>query len=186
MAMVARVSVRFLLTVLCAHGAEIGERRAPSGAKLYFRHGAVGSAKTLSLLAVAHTYEAQGKSVVVIKPEMDHRFGTTTVASRAGLSREADVLVSAKTDLPEIFDGCDCVLVDEAQFLSAHVIDQLRDLATTRGIPVICYGLRTDFRSELFDGSRRLFELAGERQMLCQLARSAPALCRSPCVRRLD
>jgi thymidine kinase len=162
-------TARVLLTVghlLCARGTEIA--RPPSGAKLYFRHGAVGSAKTLSLLAVAHTYEAQGKTVIVIKPEMDRRFGTTTVASRAGLSREADLLVTAKTDLPDVFDGCDCVLVDEAQFLSAHVIDQLRDLATRRGIPVICYGLRTDFRSELFDGSRRLFELAGGRAFLAQ------------------
>lgn len=137
------------------------QRHATAGAKLYFRHGAVSSAKTLSLLACAHNYEAQGKKVVVIKPELDVRFGKQKVASRAGLDRDADILVTATTTLvDEHFDGCACVLVDEAQFVSAHVVEQLRDLATRCGVPVICYGLRTDFRTELFEGSRRLLELA--------------------------
>ena len=83
------------------------------------------------------------------------------MASRAGLNREADILVKADTQLPaEAFDACKCVLVDEAQFLSPQVIDQLRDIATQRRIPVICFGLRTDFRSQLFEGSKRLFEVA--------------------------
>ena len=130
-------------------------------AKLYFRYGTVSSAKTLALLACAHTYEVQGNKVVVIKPDFDVRFGKTTVASRAGLSREADILVKADTVLPaEAFNDCQCVLVDEAQFMSTFMIDQLREVATTRGVPVICYGLRNDFRSELFEGSKRLFELA--------------------------
>lgn len=130
-------------------------------AKLYFRYGTVSSAKTLALLACAHTYEVQGNKVVVIKPDFDIRFGKTTVASRAGLSREADILVKADTVLPAAcFDDCQCVLVDEAQFMSAFIIDQLREVASTRGVPVICYGLRNDFRSELFEGSKRLFELA--------------------------
>ena len=130
-------------------------------AKLYFRYGTVSSAKTLALLACAHTYEVQGNKVVVIKPDFDVRFGKTTVASRAGLSREADLLVKTDTVLPaDAFDGCQCVLVDEAQFMSSFIIDQLREIASTRGVPVICYGLRNDFRSELFEGSKRLFELA--------------------------
>ena len=130
-------------------------------AKLYFRYGTVGSAKTLNLLAVAHNYERQGKGVVVMKPSVDTRFGASRVASRAGLEREADLLLENQTELPpELFDSCHCVLVDEAQFVSAFVIDQLRELTAARDIPVICYGLRNDFRTHLFAGSRRLLELA--------------------------
>ena len=130
-------------------------------AKLYFRYGTVGSAKTLNLLAVAHNYERQGKGVVVMKPSVDTRFGPSRVASRAGLEREADLLLENETELPEeLFDSCHCVLVDEAQFVSAFVIDQLRQLTLERNIPVICYGLRNDFRTHLFAGSKRLLELA--------------------------
>ena len=130
-------------------------------AKLYFRYGTVGSAKTLNLLAVAHNYERQGKPVVVMKPAVDTRFGTSKVASRAGLDREADLLLEADTEVPPgLLDSCNCILVDEAQFLSAFVIDQLWEITNSRNIPVICYGLRTDFRTHLFEGSRRLLELA--------------------------
>jgi len=130
-------------------------------AKLYFRYGTVGSAKTLNLLAVAHNYERQGKRVLVLKPGIDTRHGATRVASRAGLAREADLVVHDDTVLdPSAFRGVAAVLVDEAQFLSAAVVDQLRALTADPGVPVLCYGLRTDFRSRLFDGSRRLLELA--------------------------
>jgi thymidine kinase len=139
-------------------------------AKLYFRHGTMTSAKTLNLLAVAHNYRTQGKRVVVLKPRLDDRFGTKKVVSRAGLECDADMLLEPTTSLdPEKFEGIDCVLVDEAQFLSAHVIEQLRSLA--RKIPVICYGLRTDFRTHLFEGSKRLMELADsieEIKVTCQ------------------
>jgi len=130
-------------------------------AKVYFRHGVVGSAKTLNLLAVAHSYEIQGKKTLVVKPSMDTRFGQDNVKSRAGLNRQADLLVDAKTVFPpETFSGTDCVLVDEAQFVHPSVIEQLRHVASTQAVPVICYGLRTDFRSRLFPGSKRLMELA--------------------------
>ncbi len=130
-------------------------------AKLYFRYGTVGSAKTLNLLAVAHNYERQGKPVVVMKPAVDTRFGTSKVASRAGLVREADLLLEADSEVPAAqLDSCNCILVDEAQFLSAFVINQLWEITSSRNIPVICYGLRTDFRTHLFEGSRRLLELA--------------------------
>ncbi len=130
-------------------------------AKLYFRYGTVSSAKTLNLLAVAHNYENQGKRAIVLKPSVDTRHGAGQVVSRAGLGRPAHVVVDDDTvlDLDE-FAGCACVLVDEAQFLSPALIDQLRELTRTHDVPVICYGLRTDFRSHLFDGSRRLMELA--------------------------
>jgi thymidine kinase len=130
-------------------------------AKLYFRHGTVGSAKTLNLLAVAHNYRQQGKEVLLIKPEMDTRFGKDQIKSRAGLEMKADVLVTLETNLLELdFEGISCILVDEAQFLPTEIIDQLREITFLKGIPVICYGLRTDFRSRLFPGSLRLLELA--------------------------
>jgi len=130
-------------------------------AKLYFRHGTVGSAKTLNLLAVAHNYRQQGKEVILMKPDIDTRFGSGQIQSRAGLSMDADVLVNLETDLLGLcLDNVSCVLVDEAQFLSMHHIDQLREITQRNGIPVICYGLRTDFRTKLFPGSLRLMEVA--------------------------
>jgi thymidine kinase len=132
-------------------------------AKLYFRYGSVGSAKTLNLLAVAHSYEQQGKRVLVLKPELDTRFGRERIKSRAGLERDADLLVGPQTRLDHKgFSGANCVLVDECQFLSPEVVDQLREVSTELDIPVICYGLRGDFRTELFPGSKRLLELADE------------------------
>lgn len=130
-------------------------------AKLYFRYGAMSSAKTLNLLACAHSYKCQDKKVLVMKPQMDTRFGAGIVRSRAGLDREADVLLTEKsTFYKEQFDGVSCILVDESQFLHPSVVQRLRDVATNFGVPVICYGLRTDFRSRLFPGSQRLMELA--------------------------
>jgi thymidine kinase len=130
-------------------------------AKLYFRHGTVGSAKTLNLLAVAHNYRQQGKEVILMKPDIDTRFGRQQIQSRAGLSMEADVLVGLETDILGLcFDNISCVLVDEAQFLSMSHVDQLREITQRNKIPVICYGLRTDFRTKLFPGSLRLMEIA--------------------------
>ena len=95
-------------------------------AKLYFRFGAVGSAKTLNLLAVAHNYRQQGKQVLLIKPELDDRFGKERIKSRAGLEMAADILVTAETELLDIdFTGINCILVDEAQFLTKQQVYQL-------------------------------------------------------------
>jgi len=130
-------------------------------AKLYYRYGTVGSAKTLNLLAVAHNYRQQGKKVCLIKPAIDDRFGTGQIRSRAGLEMDADILVSFDTELLALkWQGINCILVDEAQFLSAKIIEQLREITLVQGIPVICYGLRTDFRTKLFEGALRLMELA--------------------------
>ncbi len=130
-------------------------------AKLYFRHGTVGSAKTLNLLAVAHNYRQQGKKVYLIKPKMDSRFGEEKIQSRAGLFAEADFLVEEELSLEKLsLEKVSCILVDEAQFLKKEVIEALRAIATEEDIPVICYGLRTDFKSYLFEGSKRLMELA--------------------------
>ena len=130
--------------------------------KLYFRHGAVSSAKTLNLLACAHSYRAQGKTVLLIKPALDTRFGADVIKSRAGLENIADVLVTPTTDLLQVTppSGIHCVIVDESQFLSPRHIEQLRAITALWQVPVICYGLRTDFRTRLFPGSARLLELA--------------------------
>ncbi|MBM3184072.1 MAG: thymidine kinase [Chlamydiae bacterium] len=130
-------------------------------AKLYFRHGTVGSAKTLNLLAVAHNYRQQGKKVLLMKPDFDVRFGKERIKSRAGLEMQADILITTEDSLRGIdYMGISCILVDEAQFLSAKVIEEFRDITLKWDIPVLCYGLRTDFKTKLFEGSMRLMELA--------------------------
>ena len=130
-------------------------------AKLYFRYGTMGSAKSLNLLAVAHNYQLQGKKVFLIKPKLDVRFGASSIKSRAGLEKDADLLVEADTQIDfELMAQFDCILVDEAQFLSSNLVDQLRQISQKKSVPVICYGLRSDFRTHLFEGSRRLLELA--------------------------
>ena len=141
-------------------------------AKLYFRYGTMDSAKTMNLLAVAHNYRQQGKKVALLKPRLDDRFGGGVIASRSGLEKPVDLLLEKDTVLdPPFFADLDCVLVDEAQFLSIQVIEQLRTLTHSQNVPVICYGLRTDFRTRLFPGAQRLFELADsieEVKVTCQ------------------
>ena len=141
-------------------------------AKLYFRYGTMDSAKSMNLLAVAHNYRKQGKRVLLLKPALDDRYGKERIASRSGLHADADMLVAPDTVLARaMFEGIDCVLVDEAQFLAPQVIEQLRLVTLELDIPVICYGLRTDFRTELFPGSARLMALADsieEVKVTCQ------------------
>jgi len=141
-------------------------------AKLYFRYGTMDSAKSMNLLAVAHNYRKQGKRVLLVKPRHDSRFGASTIASRSGLEATADLMIDHDTVLdPRDFAGLDCVLIDEAQFLPPAVIDDLRRITIDPGVPVICYGLRTDFRTRLFPGAQRLMELADrieEVKVTCQ------------------
>lgn len=130
-------------------------------AKLYFRYGAMGSAKTMNLLAVAHNYEQQGKRVILIKPSLDDRFGADAIRSRAGFSRKADLVVAPNDVINlSLLEGIHCILVDECQFLSEAIIHQLRNITVDLDIPVICYGLRTNFMTRLFEGSKRLLEIA--------------------------
>jgi thymidine kinase len=144
----------------------------PLVAKLYFRYGTMDSAKSMNLLAVAHNYRKQGKKVLLVKPRLDTRFGAAKISSRSGLEAEADLMVEEDTQLdPRDFVGLDCVLVDEAQFLPPTVIEDLRRITVDPGVPVICYGLRTDFQTKLFPGSQRLMELADgieEVKVTCQ------------------
>jgi len=129
-------------------------------AKLYFRYGTVSSAKTLNLLAVAHNYRNQGKQILIVKPRLDTRFGEKAVTSRAGLTVEADVLVSEQSASFDVRGGTSCILVDEAQFIPIETIDYLRFITIERNVPAICYGLRTDFQRRLFPASERLLALA--------------------------
>ena len=141
-------------------------------AKLYFRYGTMDSAKSMNLLAVAHNYRKQGKRVLLAKPRIDNRFGNHKIVSRSGLEGDADLLIDDETVLdPRDFAQLDCVLIDEAQFLPPAVIDDLRRITVDPGVPVICYGLRTDFRTRLFPGAQRLMELADrieEVKVTCQ------------------
>lgn len=127
--------------------------------KLYFRYGTMNSSKTANLLIVAHNYRSLGRKVILIKPEIDTRFGSNVIVSRA-ISEEikADIIVNADTSIISIPEDTQCVLVDEAQFLSEKNVEMLREISNNT--PVICYGLRTDYRSKLFPGSKRLLELA--------------------------
>jgi len=149
-------------------------------AKLYFRYGTMDSAKSMNLLAVAHNYRKQGKRVLLLKPRLDVRFGAAKISSRSGLEAEADLVVDEDSTLdPRDFVGFDCILVDEAQFLSPTVIEDLRRITVDPGVPVICYGLRTDFRTRLFPGAQRLMELADgieEVKVTCQYC-SKKAIC---------
>jgi thymidine kinase len=129
--------------------------------KLYFRYGAMNSSKSANLLMVAHNYRSQGRDIVVMKPAIDDRDGKGIVSSRAGLSCDVDILVRPDISLLSLLSGklnkISCILVDEVQFLTKENIDELRILADE--CPVICYGLRTDYKSHLFPGSQRLLEL---------------------------
>ena len=140
-------------------------------AKLYFRYGAMGSSKSANILMVRYNYEERGQRAVLLKPRTDTRDGAHEIRSRMGLSAPAEYVDEFlkvigntwKTDSTEYrYQGekVDAVLVDEAQFLSEKEVDILSDIVDFYEIPVLCYGLRTDFRNRLFPGSRRLMEIA--------------------------
>ena len=127
-------------------------------AKISFRYGAMGSSKTAQALMIKYNFEEKGKKAILLKPELEHRDGKTKIKSRIGLESYCmfveDYLKNIKT--------CDCIIVDEAQFMTSKQVDELADIADKLDIPVICFGLRTDFQGHLFAGSKRLFEIADE------------------------
>ena len=133
-------------------------------AKLYFKYGAMGSSKTAQALITKYNYEENDLRVWLIKPSADVRDGKHTVSSRIGLSAEADILtpeMDAYAWFREKLEGqCDVIIVDECQFLTPRQIDQLRRIVDDCNIPVMCFGLRTDFQTHLFPGSLRLMEIA--------------------------
>ncbi len=147
-------------------------------AKLYFKYGAMGSSKTATALITKYNYEERGMRVWLIKPAADVRDGAFTLRSRVGLSAEAEA-VSPEADLCALYRAAgraDVIIVDECQFLTETQIDQLRWLVDRENLPVLCFGLRTDFQTRLFPGSRRLFELADsitEIKTICDCGRKA-------------
>lgn len=129
-------------------------------AKLFFYYGALGSSKTANALMAAHNYERVGKRPLLLKPAIDTRNGDHVVWSRIGLQHKCFTIEEAQTFEKEQLCSYDCVIVDEVQFSTAQQIDFLSDIVDKFDIPVMCYGLRTDSRTQLFEGAKRLFELA--------------------------
>jgi thymidine kinase len=148
-------------------------------AKLYFRYGAMNSGKTTILLQVAHNYEERGMKVLILKPAKDLK-ADKSISSRLGVEREVDYLIKAEDDVYKIINkhkkDISCVLIDEAQFLEPIQVDQLMKVTVLLDIPVIAYGLRTDFKTNGFPGSTRLLELAHtieELKTICRCGRKA-------------
>ena len=147
-------------------------------AKLYFKYGAMGSSKTANALITRFNYEERGMKVWLIKPSIDVRDGADVIRSRIGLEQQA-YAVTPDIDLFEEFKNhrdCHVIIADECQFFTAAQIDQLRLIVNELDIPVLCFGLRTDFLTHLFEGSRRLFEVAdsvNEIKTICTCGRKA-------------
>lgn len=147
-------------------------------AKLYFRYSAMNAGKSTALIQVAHNYEENGRRVVLYTAAIDHRFGVGVVSSRIGPQREAKTFDSSVDFFAEMsgMDGISCVLIDEAQFLSPDQVRQLHRGAHLLDIPVICYGIRSDFLGEPFPGSIYLLTLADsveELKNICSCGRKA-------------
>ena len=146
-------------------------------AKLYFRYGAMNSGKSTALLQVAYNYEERGMRVLLLKPSVDTK-GEASVVGRIGVSRTVDMLVDTELDVRALIaqwskdvEKIDCILVDEAQFLTPAQVDQLLELTIYENIPVLCYGLRTDFKRQLFPGSQRLLATAHDLEELKTICR---------------
>jgi thymidine kinase len=150
--------------------------------KLYFRYGAMNCGKSTNLLQVAHNYEERGMKVTIIKPKTDTK-GGNKVVSRLGVTREVDLLLDGDANVfyevskyIEKNGQIDCILGDEVQFFKKHQIDELFEVAVKLNIPTICYGLRTDFQMNGFEGSERLLLLAHsleELKTICKCGKKA-------------
>jgi thymidine kinase len=150
-------------------------------AKLYFRYGAMNSGKSTSLLQAAYNYEERGQHVLLAKPAIDTK-GASQIDSRLGMTREVDFLIGADDDARALFAAHSreadiaCLLIDEAQFLTAPQVDDLFRIAIEDGIPVLAYGIRNDFLTHAFPGSARLLAIAHsleELKTICRCGRKA-------------
>ncbi|MBR5343718.1 MAG: thymidine kinase [Oscillospiraceae bacterium] len=147
-------------------------------AKLYFKYGAMGSSKSAQALITQFNYEELGMTVWLIKPSTDTRDGADVIRSRIGLARHAQV-ITPEQDIIEAYRAAgkhDVIIADEAQFFTPEQIDQLRTLVDEEDLPVLCFGLRTDFLTHFFPGARRLMELADsltEIKTVCACGRKA-------------
>ena len=140
--------------------------------KLYFRFGAMNCGKTTALLQVAHNYEEKGMNVIVIKSSIDKK-GDKNIVSRLGIDREVDLLISPNEKILDNInlENINCVLVDEVQFMPKEQIKELWMIAKLKNIPVICYGLKTNFKGELFEGTKAVIELADELEELATICK---------------
>ncbi len=141
-------------------------------AKMHFKHATMNSGKSIDLIRTAHNYEENGYKVLVIKPAIDNK-GGDCISSRIGLERKVDYLVLYSDSILDILKDkladISCILVDEAQFLSINQVDELFLISKACDIPVICYGLRINFKMESFAGSKRLLEIADVLEELTTL-----------------
>lgn len=141
--------------------------------KLTFKYGTMASSKTTQLLICAHNYKLRHLKILIIKPSVDTRFGENKIVSRIGIDCDVDLNLKPNESLINNninYDSFDCILVDEAQFLSSFQVEELRNISEK--VNVIAYGLKTDFRTKLFEGSKRLIELSDsieEIESLCNL-----------------
>jgi len=150
--------------------------------KLYFRYGAMNSGKSTHLMQVAYNYEERGMKVIILKPKVDKKGGDTLV-SRLGVNRQVDLLISEEDNVFDTIDNylkenrrINCILVDEVQFMKKKQIDELFQIAVGMDIPIICYGLRTDFKMDGFEGSARLLLVAHsieEMKTICACGQKA-------------
>ena len=147
-------------------------------AKLYFKYGAMGSSKSAQALTTKFNYEEKGMTVWLIKPGTDTRDGADIIKSRIGLSQRAQA-IGPDESIKKAYEEAgnyDVIIVDEAQFMTPEQIDELRDLVDEEDLPVLCFGLKTDFRTHFFPGSHRLMELADsitEIKTICECGRKA-------------
>lgn len=143
-------------------------------AKLYFRYGAMNSGKTMALLQVAYNYEERDQRVFIVKSTIDTK-GEDSIVSRIGPSRKVDYFINPTDSVISLIknnlEGISCILVDEAQFFNSNQIFDFLLITKQYDIPVICYGLRADFMTNSFPGSKRLFELADELEELVTICR---------------
>jgi thymidine kinase len=155
--------------------------------KLYFRYGAMNSGKSTALLQAAFNYEERSQHVFLAKPAIDSK-GDRSIVSRLGVTRQVDFLVEPRQNLRTLFaeqvtafkkesgESIACLLIDEAQFLTREQVDQCLEIAVLDGVPVLAYGIRTDFRTNAFPGSMRLLEIAHsleELKTICRCGRKA-------------
>ena len=127
-------------------------------AKISFRYGAMGSSKTANMLMIQYNFKEKGKKAIILKPKLDNRDGVHRIKSRIGLSANCIFVEDYLNDIKI----CDCILIDEAQFLTIEQVDEFVRIADNLNIPIIAFGLKTDFQGQLFEGSKRLIEVADE------------------------
>lgn len=129
-------------------------------AKISFRFGAMGSSKTANMLMIKYNFEEKGKKAILLKPKLENRDGSILIKSRIGLTARCEYV----EDFLNHVRNCDCILIDEAQFLTTKQVDEFVKIADTLDIPIIAFGLKTDFQGHLFEGSKRLIEVADDLQ----------------------